>query len=141
MEICRKITDGKHYICLEEHQSQITLITPSGQTKSLIRNAFDDPFEIDTSSETNLKLEISQFELTIDQVTTYSDYLLHIMGSMLDFEESGPASLEKKREENDASEVSLEESIIYCEKIIPIIKNLLQRNRQAFLRRRRRRGL
>ena len=137
MEICRKITDGKHYICLEEHQSQITLITPSGQTKSLIRNAFDDPFEIDTSSETNLKLEISQFELTIDQVTTYSDYLLHIMGSMLDFEEGRQDSLEEKQEESETSELSLEESIIYCEKIVPIVKNLIRKNRQAVIRRRR----
>jgi len=137
MEICRKKTDAEYYICLEENIKHIILITPLGQTKCLVRNAFDDPFEIDTSSESNLRQEISQFGLPEIQVTTYSDYLLHIMGSMLDFEESGPASLEKKQKENDVSELSLEESIIYCEKIIPIIKNLIQRNRQAFLRRRR----
>lgn len=136
MEICRKTSDGKHYICVGEDRNHITLISPSGQNKRLIRNAFDDPFEIDTSSESDLRLEISRFELAKDQVTAYNDYLLQIMGSMLDYEEGRPDSLEEKQEESETSELSLEESIICCEKIISIVKNLIRRNRQAVIRRR-----
>ena len=137
MEICRKTSDGKHYICLEADRNHITLISPSGQNKRLIRRAFDDPFEIDTSSESNLRLEISRFELAKDQVTAYNEHLLQIMGSMLDFEEGRQDSLEEKQEESETSELSLEESIIYCEKIVPIVKNLIRKNRQAVIRRRR----
>ena len=133
MEICRKKTDYKYYICLEENHNQITLITPSGQTKCLVRKAFDDPIEIDTSSESNFRVEIAHFALDKIQIVAYCNYLKDIVRSMIAREGSGPDDPENEKASYEVEEPSAEEWVIIYEKVIPIIKNFLYGQRKAAL--------
>lgn len=131
MEICSKKSDGRYYICVEDNRKHFTLITPSGQIKDLVRTAFDEPFDIDTSSESNLRLEISQFKLKIIQVASYCDHLRGVFRSMVEFGESEPSASDKKNESGEI-ESSPEELIVIYEKVIPMVKKMLHRKIVSF---------